>query len=346
MFARKTYRAIIATNTGTGERSGILVAAGARRGWWVSSVAEVTRSPEDRPIGVKGRGWWRLLLAGVVAAYVGLQVMYFLDGRPGSAVGPSDPVDGGVLVELTVVSIDPAAKTMTVDVDLELSPVLLGGAATSGPAAALTVWIVPTTTASPVAVAPGAPLVTTRVVVPFETGHIRDWPFDRYSGPVVVTAASGPTGAQPLPTRLSVTGDLQGWDLNVQAAPDPADDLGAFATVALHRSVGVVLFGATIVLVLITLPVLALIVVIDVYRGRRKFEPAFLSWIAALLFATIPIRNFLPGSPPAGSWVDVSVVLWVIVTLAVALVIGAASWRRHTPLQDKRHEPEVSDQQT
>lgn len=302
----------------------------------VRSVTRVTQSSKSRWMRGTGRGWWWLLLAAVAAAYVGLQVLYFFDGRPMAPTGPTEPADGGVLVELQVVSIDPAAKTMTVDVDLELSPTVQGASTAGGSASALTVWIVPTTTGVPVSVAAGSPLVTTRVVIPFETGHIRDWPFDRYSGAVVATAAWGPANAQPLPTRMSVAGDLQGWDLNVQADPEPAGDLGSFLTVSLHRSVGVVLFGATIVMVLITLPVLALIVVIDVFRGRRKFEPAFLSWIAALLFATIPIRNFLPGSPPAGSWVDVSVVLWVIVTLAVALVIGAASWKRHTPLQDKQ----------
>ena len=70
--------------------------------------------------------------------------------------------------------------------------------------------------------------------------------------------------------------------------------------------------------------------VINVYRGRRKFEPAFLSWIAALLFATMTIRNFLPGAPPAGSWVDVAVVIWVMVALTVALFFGVGSWWRYS----------------
>ena len=50
--------------------------------------------------------------------------------------------------------------------------------------------------------------------------------------------------------------------------------------------------------VLITLAVVALFVVVNTFRGRRKVEPAFLAWIAAMHFATIPIRTFLPGSPP------------------------------------------------
>jgi hypothetical protein len=48
-----------------------------------------------------------------------------------------------------------------------------------------------------------------------------------------------------------------------------------------------------------------------------------------MLFATIPIRNFFPGSPPPGSWVDVLVVLWVFVALTLALVIGLAAFVTH-----------------
>ena len=110
---------------------------------------------------------------------------------------------------------------------------------------------------------------------------------------------------------------MQGWHVSAEEADPDAPDaaLGRVYEVQMRRSLGVVLFGIAIVLVLVALPFLALWVVINVYRGRRKFEPAFLSWIAAMLFATIPIRNFLPGSPPAGSWVDVAVVIWVIIAL-------------------------------
>ena len=48
-------------------------------------------------------------------------------------------------------------------------------------------------------------------------------------------------------------------------------------------------------------------------------------------FATIPIRNFFPGSPPPGSWVDVLVVLWVIVALTGGLLIGVAASLAKSP---------------
>ncbi|MGZ4564391.1 MAG: DUF4436 family protein [Mycobacterium sp.] len=66
---------------------------------------------------------------------------------------------------------------------------------------------------------------------------------------------------------------------------------------------------------------------IQIALGRRKFVPPFVTWFAAMLFAVIPIRNFLPGSPPPGAWIDQALVIWVL----IALVGGwASTWSRGT----------------
>ena len=85
---------------------------------------------------------------------------------------------------------------------------------------------------------------------------------------------------------------------------------------------------------MIVMPVLVLSVAITVYRGRRRVEASFMSWMGAMLFATIPLRTFLPGSPPIGSWIDFLIVLWVIVGLIGGLAIYVAAWFRWSPRQD------------
>jgi hypothetical protein len=50
--------------------------------------------------------------------------------------------------------------------------------------------------------------------------------------------------------------------------------------------------------------------------------------MAAMLFATIPLRTFLPGSPPIGSWVDYLVVLWVVAGLVLGMVTYVLAWLR------------------
>jgi Domain of unknown function (DUF4436) len=37
------------------------------------------------------------------------------------------------------------------------------------------------------------------------------------------------------------------------------------------------------------------------------------TWYAAMLFAVVPLRTALPGSPAFGSWIDLTIVLWVLV---------------------------------
>ena len=64
--------------------------------------------------------------------------------------------------------------------------------------------------------------------------------------------------------------------------------------------------------------------------ARRQFLPPFSTWYAAMLFAVVPLRNILPGSPPAGSWIDQAVVIWVLIALATALVLYIAAWYRHS----------------
>jgi hypothetical protein len=63
-----------------------------------------------------------------------------------------------------------------------------------------------------------------------------------------------------------------------------------------------------------------------------------------LLFAVITIRNFLPGAPPAGSWVDIAVVIWVMIALTVALFFGVGSWWRYSRPLAAKTAPEPVDQ--
>lgn len=97
-----------------------------------------------------------------------------------------------------------------------------------------------------------------------------------------------------------------------------------------NRRKAPLIFDAGICLVLFALPALALTIAILMLTGRRKFLPPFVTWFAAVLFAVIPIRNFLPGSPPPGAWVDQALVLWVLIALVVAMILFFITWYRQT----------------
>jgi Domain of unknown function (DUF4436) len=165
-------------------------------------------------------------------------------------------------------------------------------------------------------------------------GDPSDWPFDSYKTDTIQADVLVGTGEnrQYKPARVEVTGSLEGWDISVTRLKRDIHDADRpdNVIVTLERAKGPLVFDLGICLVLITLPTLALFVAIQMLTGRRQFLPPFSTWYAAMLFAVVPLRNILPGTPPAGSWIDQAVVIWVLIALATALVLYIAAWYRHS----------------
>ncbi len=152
------------------------------------------------------------------------------------------------------------------------------------------------------------------------------WPFDSYkSEPISADVFVGNgTDRKRLPARVQVTGSMDGWDATTQRNSDSSETGGhnnSNVIVTLHRAKGALIFDLGIIVVLISLPTLALIVAIPMAMGRRKFMPPFATWYAANLFAIVPLRNILPGAPPPGSMIDQALVQWVLLALATAMAL-------------------------
>ena len=305
-----------------------------------ATLGRIPRLPSRRSLRIS-------MASGIVALllYAGLLLAYFFDGSGGVFDAnrfDADPPPGGVLVSLTTRSVDPVAQTMTLQLRLELDRTLDSEGFDAGfgaqtPNRTITVSLLSQDDTEPVdqldlSFARGEQAASRPVVLLF-SGHIRDWPFDIYRNHLMVFASAG---TDALPVDVSFSGGIQNWTLSADPSPGSTPPGSAAAAgvkarlydLSFDRALGTILFGFAVVLVLIMLPVLGLTVALACYRGRRRLEPAFLGWIAALLFATVPLRNFLPGSPPPGSWVDVAVVLWVLIGLTVALGFSVRVWWR------------------
>lgn len=165
-------------------------------------------------------------------------------------------------------------------------------------------------------------------------GFVERWPFDAHSVDFAVVSLQSVDGDESaIPTLLCGSAHVPGWVFTsdevagtdeVVVDGEPVTQLRVTAS----RSVATVAFGIVILALMAVLPVLGLTVAIVAYRGIRKVEATLMSWMAAMLFATIPLRTFLPGSPPIGSWVDYLVVLWVVAGLVLGLVIYVMAWLR------------------
>ncbi|MGF2946947.1 DUF4436 domain-containing protein [Mycobacterium sp. Lab-001] len=155
-------------------------------------------------------------------------------------------------------------------------------------------------------------------------GEIERWPFDHYrSGPVEVELFRGDQ-SEPIRVPVKFVNHLSGWEV----AAGNRNGQGPYR-VSLQRSLSTAAFAIVILGVLITIAVLALVVAIQTARDRRRFQPPMTTWYAAMLFAVVPLRNALPGSPPFGSWIDITIVLWVLVALAVSMSLYINCWWRH-----------------
>jgi hypothetical protein len=165
-------------------------------------------------------------------------------------------------------------------------------------------------------------------------GDPNNWPFDSYSTDTLsaeVLVGSG-DARKYIPARVEVVGQLEGWDVSVQRVGEASQesDRPDNVIITLHRAKGPLIFDLGVCLVLFALPTLAFAVALQIALGKRKFVPPFVTWFAAMLFAVIPIRNFLPGSPPPGAWIDQAIVLWVLLGLVGAMGMYMLTWYRQS----------------
>jgi hypothetical protein len=165
-------------------------------------------------------------------------------------------------------------------------------------------------------------------------GDPNNWPFDSYTTDTLSAEVLVGTGdaRQYIPARVEVTGALDGWDVSVQRVGEASQESERpdNVIITLHRAKGPLIFDLGICLVLFSLPALAFAVAIQIALGKRKFVPPFVTWFAAMLFAVIPIRNFLPGAPPPGAWIDQALVIWVLIALVGAMGLYMLTWYRRS----------------
>ncbi len=254
-----------------------------------------------------------------------LLVLYAVSGHTRGIGTDEGPPPGGVRVELKPEDIDGAAERMTVGIDLSVDSSLVDeGAFTL--ARSVTVVIDPSAGSRQVTFPAGQIPGVNGVPIVLD-GDIRNWPLDSYRIRLLVGAYDGsPETGSVLDSTVSVDGEVQGWRIAVE----PSADLTGFGfhvfDIDVRRSGDTLAFAGIMLLVLIALPLVAWFVAGWTYWGGRAVQPTLLSWMAAMLFATVPLRNFLPGSPPAGSWIDAVIVLWVIVGLVGALGVYVLAW--------------------
>ncbi|WP_314506605.1 DUF4436 family protein [uncultured Microbacterium sp.] len=281
----------------------------------------------------RGRALAIALIAVIVLVYVTVVALYALNERAVNIEGCTDePPSDAVLLSLTPESVNAATDRLLANLSVvSFGPIAAQG--TSLLSEPLTILVSDTDGPRTFTIAQDE--IPSPQSVNFITdGYVERWPFDAHSVDVAIVSLQGEGDRmRAVPTLLCGSAHVPGWTFSSQEIPGTDEVVvdGEQVTqvrITATRSIAAVAFGVVILCLMAVLPVLGLTVAIVAYRGIRKVEATLMSWMAAMLFATIPLRTFLPGSPPIGSWVDYLVVLWVVAGLVLGLVIYVLAWLR------------------
>lgn len=163
-------------------------------------------------------------------------------------------------------------------------------------------------------------------------GRAGRWPLDRFDvTPMVADAYTVAGGAVEIHrSRVLLADNVEGWTVRAESVSvdEEYTSSGIGAAVYLARGGGTLVYSAILLLMMATLAALAAFVAVQTARRRRKVHTDMLSWMAAMLFAVVPLRGILPGNPPIGSWVDIALTMWVVVTLVGSLTVYVVCWWR------------------
>ncbi|HEX8140845.1 MAG TPA: DUF4436 family protein [Pyrinomonadaceae bacterium] len=137
--------------------------------------------------------------------------------------------------------------------------------------------------------------------------------------------AAKPGEEEAVPVAVDFYGSIPGMKIEAAKNPDSDDDyvgidmkIGRSATVIFFSLfITFLMWGATIVVVLLVLSV--------ILRGR-KIEVGMFSFLSALLFALVAVRNSQPGVPPIGVFSDFTSFFWAEVILALCLLTLVFTW--------------------
>lgn len=178
------------------------------------------------------------------------------------------------------------------------------------------------------------------------SGNVRDYPFDAYTTTIVssVEARSSDSSTWvPVPVVVGAEGELGGWALSFSAptsavvggADVRASDGYGIQTLDARRALSTIALAIVLLLLMVLSAVMTAFVARAVALQRRRVEPSLAGWMGAMLFALVPLRNFLPGAPPLGSWIDVLIFFWVEIVIMLALAVYIATWLRDGPPSDR-----------
>lgn len=151
-------------------------------------------------------------------------------------------------------------------------------------------------------------------------GKVTDYPFDRYTSLMelrVVTA-----DGDLMPTSVTVYNNDSFIKVDPIEDPTlgPIEGTGIDVSLQTQRSTPMVVFAVFIMILMLGLALAAVTAAYFVLRWRRGLVFGACSMMAGILFALIPLRNAVPGSPPIGSVIDYASFFIAEIIISISLI--------------------------
>ncbi|HKS27465.1 MAG TPA: DUF4436 family protein [Pyrinomonadaceae bacterium] len=132
-------------------------------------------------------------------------------------------------------------------------------------------------------------------------------------------------GDEDVPIAVDFYGSIPGMKITAARTKESTDDyVGIDMTVS--RSSTVVFFSLFISALMWGAAIGVLLLVLSVLLRGRKIEVGMFSFLSALLFAMVAVRNSQPGVPPIGTFSDFISFFWAEVILALCLMTILFTW--------------------
>ncbi len=128
-----------------------------------------------------------------------------------------------------------------------------------------------------------------------------------------------------IPIGVDFFGSIPGLNIKAEKTAQTDEDLVGI-DMEFERASTVKFFSIFVMVVMWGVTAVVLLMTFAIVMRGRKIEVGMFSFLAALLFAFVTVRNAQPGSPPIGSYSDYLSFFWAEILIALCLLTIVAVW--------------------
>jgi hypothetical protein len=147
-------------------------------------------------------------------------------------------------------------------------------------------------------------------------GMATDYPFDHYNAALSYVVMGGPNH-DPLPIAVTLYSTDPFFVITPSAGTTPE---GVDIDLHFRRSSPTLVYASFVMVLMLGLAVAAGTAAYYALKRRKGLLFPACSMMAAMLFALVPLRNAVPGSPPIGSAIDFGSFFIAAITIAISLI--------------------------